>query len=248
MEAREYQTLFACEDTYWWHRGLRGILLECLERAGAGPSWRILDAGCGTGQILLELRERVSPRSVGFDASKEASAFWPKRSIGAACLASINTIPFRPSTFDAVISVDVLCCKAVQVDQAVTEMVRVLRPGGWVIAVVPAYQWLLSEHDRAVHSVRRFTRSRLLGLPGFRSVQVVRISYLFPSLLIPLALFRLLRWAVRGRRDSRPRSDLRPLPSWLNSALLFLVNLERRAFRRVDFPLGSSLILMARKP
>ncbi len=48
------------------------------------------------------------------------------------CVSSINQIPFRERSFDAVVSVDVLECEAVDEMAAYSEMWRVLKPGGLI--------------------------------------------------------------------------------------------------------------------
>ena len=48
---------------------------------------------------------------------RPAADFWSKRGIRRACVASINEIPFASNSFDAVVSVDVLECEAVDEDR-----------------------------------------------------------------------------------------------------------------------------------
>ena len=85
---------------------------------------------------------------------------------------SILAIPFPDDSFDLVISNDVLCDEgAVDDEQALREIYRVLKPGGRVFLNLPAYPWMLSRHDAAVYNVRRYTRrrlARLLQAAGFR--------------------------------------------------------------------------------
>ena len=57
MERVEYERMHEVEDRMWWYRGLRTLVAELLTRAlsraaAAGP---VLDAGCGTGGMLLKL-------------------------------------------------------------------------------------------------------------------------------------------------------------------------------------------------
>ena len=76
------------------------------------------------------------------------------------CRGSVNALPFSDDSFDAVVSADVLCHCRGGPDGCPTELKRVLRPGGRLVVNMPAYQWLLSAHDRQVHNVRRLTALR----------------------------------------------------------------------------------------
>lgn len=248
MEPYEYDTLFECETSYWWYRGLRGILIETLERLRLGPSPRILDAGCGTGATLQAIRRRVTPLGFGFDLSAHAARYWPRRDLRQMCRGSVNAIPFRDAVFDAALCIDVLESDGVVEERAYRELWRVVRPGGFVLIVVPAYAWLFNEsHHKAVHARRRYTRGRLLGLLKTAPARVLRVSYLFPTLLPALTAYRVLQRLPMFAADS-PRSDLRPLPSVLNELLFRVVDVERVLLSRIDFPFGSSILSVVQKP
>lgn len=248
MEAHEYQTLFEFEPSYWWYRGLHLILLDTVRSLGIGPDAAILDAGCGTGQNLQNLAQEITNQAYGFDFSTHAAAFWGKRCLEKACVASINEIPFAANTFEAVVSVDVLECEAVDEDEACTEMWRVLRPGGYMIVVVPAYDWMLNpEHHKAVGAVRRYSRQRLTALLERQPVDVLRVTHLFGSVFPAVAAYRLADRFLSREGDEEPRSDLKPLHPAINRLLFTVVNTERKLLRHMNVPFGSSIMAVARK-
>ena len=72
MELHEYATMAAFEDFYWWYRGLHGVIADMLRAAGVGEQARILDAGCGTGCNMLNLRHTLGVVPFGFDYSPGA--------------------------------------------------------------------------------------------------------------------------------------------------------------------------------
>ena len=49
MELREYELMDAAEGRMWWYRALHVRLCDAL----AGVRGRVLDAGCGTGGLLV---------------------------------------------------------------------------------------------------------------------------------------------------------------------------------------------------
>jgi SAM-dependent methyltransferase len=248
VEPHEYDTLFNFETFYWWYRGLHLILLDTLESLELPTGAMVLDAGCGTGQNLAHINERITQAAYGFDLSTLAASYWSKRGISRACVASINEIPFASSSFDAVVSVDVLECEAVAEEKAYEEIFRVLKPGGYIILVVPAYDWLMSEeHHRAVKAVRRYSRKRLSEFLSKQPVQILRMTHLFGSVLPAVACYRYVEQFLSGASDGRPRSELRPLNPVLNALLFQVINLERHVLRKLDIPFGSSIMATVRK-
>lgn len=247
MEAYEYETLFRFESSYWWYKGLHRILLDVLRDLRCDASALFLDAGCGTGQNLANVSSSITSKSWGFDVAAEATRYWTKRSLSTVCRASINDIPFPGDTFDFVMSVDVLECSGVDERQAYGEMWRVAKKGGYLVLVVPAYDWLMEEeHHKAVHASRRYTKERLKILLEHRSVEIVRMTHLFAAVLPAVAMYRLVLAKLHGRA-SIPTSNLRPLPSALNNLLLQVVSAEGRVLRFFDLPIGSSILAVARK-
>lgn len=248
MESHEYQTLYDLEPSYWWFRGLHLILLDTLSALGLKPNEPVLDAGCGTGQNLVNIDQQVTSNAYGFDVSPEAAHFCKKRGLAKICRASINDMPFAPDTFAAVVSVDVFECDSVLEEQAYGEIWRVLRPGGYMVLVVPAYAWLMTpEHHKAVHASRRYSKIRLAGLLSKRPVQVIRMTHLFASLFPIVAAYRLGLRAAAGDSNGPPRSELRPMHPALNSLLLAIVKAERQFLKATNLPFGSSILAVARK-
>src|SRR5258708_14328235 len=56
--------MHAVEDRMWWYRGLRALAAQLLVRALAGSpaAGPVLDAGCGTGGMLLQLGPTAAGR------------------------------------------------------------------------------------------------------------------------------------------------------------------------------------------
>ena len=182
MEAHEYQTLYHFETFYWWYKGLHGILLDQLRSLNLAAGATILDAGCGTGKNLSNIQQ-CSYKAFGFDFAAQASEFWKERGLERACLASINDIPFADESFEAVMSIDVLESDAVDERSACAELWRVTKPGGYMLLVVPAYKWLLTEeHHRAVHASRRYSRGEAVALLQQHPVEIMRSTHFFAFL------------------------------------------------------------------
>jgi hypothetical protein len=91
---------------------------------------------------------------------------------------------------------------------------------------------------------RRYTARRLAERTALAGFHEVKLGYAL-SLLFPLALGRLLR---RGPGDTdEPQAQVKPLPAWLNHALIRFQRLETALFRRVGLPWGLSVVAVVQK-
>ncbi len=246
MKPAEYRRMYEAEEVQWWYAGQRAIASALLEpalgAATAPGATRLLDAGCGTGFNLLALG-RLG-RATGIDLAPEAIVFCRERGVRAA-RASLLALPFRNAAFDAVTSFDVIYHAWVTDDRAaVAEMARVVRPGGLLLVRVPALKMLWGAHDTEVQSRHRYTRGELSALLERCGLRVERATYC-NSLLFPLLLARrrLDRWLDREGSDV---GFLPPPLEWaFKRALLAEAALVRRG---LSFPVGASVVALARKP
>src|SRR4030042_6993110 len=115
MEKHEYKTLYDFEDCYWWYLGLKHTIMKLLSTyigIDKISTFRILDIGCGTGGNLQFLKKFVE--GIGIDYSPDALSFSKIRGLKLLCRGSVEEFPFKPDTFDLILSVDVLSHKKVK--------------------------------------------------------------------------------------------------------------------------------------
>ena len=202
----------------WWYRALRANLLALLGRKVASPRALVLDAGCGTGGLLASLRQS-GIAAVGLELDEGAARIARDKGACPVVVGSIAALPFADKSFDAVLSADVLCHGGVDEAGSLAEMKRCLKAGGALLLNLPAYEWMLSDHDRAVDNVRRYTRGgleRLLRGAGFAEVSATYWN----TLLWPL---------MAARRKLLPGgagSDVRPFPRPVDFMFRMLTGLE----------------------
>lgn len=246
MERSEYYKLDRLEDRMWWfaasHRNLLTLSRRQLPLEARGQP--ILDAGCGTGGFLARLAARYPNRALfGLDADMLACRRAAAKSARPVCVGSINALPFAEGIFAAVFCVDVLCHSAVDERSAVLQFRRCLADNGWLVVNVPAYGWMLSRHDGAVHNVRRYTTKglrRLLEAAGFR---VVFATY-WNAVLFPLMVITRKFLPNRGGVASDVTEYPRLVDSMCRVATTFETILLRKGLR---LPFGSSVIAIATK-
>lgn len=110
------------------------------------PGDAVLDVGCGPASDVFELEAIVGPsgRAVGVDASRAMIAEARRRAatLGSRAdfeISPVESLPFPDATFDAVRTERVLM-HVTDAARAVSELARVTKPGGRVVAIEPDHQ------------------------------------------------------------------------------------------------------------
>jgi len=104
-----------------------------LEYFGDLNGKRVLDVGCGKGRFARVLAERNPGASlVGFDLAEAMLRHVPD-GVGA-CAGSMTALPFAAGAFDCAYATESLE-HAVDIETAVGEMCRVVRPGGRILII-----------------------------------------------------------------------------------------------------------------
>jgi SAM-dependent methyltransferase len=243
MDPKLLTTFATVERTHWWFTARRDILLSVIERfVPAGGA--ILDVGCGTGYFI----ESASPRyeAWGVDPSPKAVALCRERGLEHVVQGSAYDLgAVNGRRFNGVLFLDVL--EHLDDDaRALKEAVRVLRPGGVVIATVPAFMWLWSGHDVVNHHKRRYRLRQIEALFREAGLAIERLTY-FNFYLFPLASMDRLVSRVTGRRAA---AELRVPPKLVNRLMADTFRLERERVAdrsRVPYPFGLSILAVGRR-
>ena len=232
------------EATHFWFRGFRRFVLPVIaDVAGGRRDLLILDCGCGTGHNLALLRPYG--RAFGFDLT-QAGLVRARAAGHAVVRGDVARIPFPSCRFDMASSFDVLQC--VHGDAAaVAEMARVIRPGGALILTLAALEVLRGDHSEAWHEVRRYTPAMARALVESAGLRIERLSFLFAS-IFPLMLgVRSVQRVLRPFRALRADTDIGVPSGPVNAMLSGLLAAEAAVARRMPMPVGSSLLVVARK-
>jgi SAM-dependent methyltransferase len=239
MEERELRALLEADEYHWWYRGRRLIIAAELDRLPLRTGARVLDAGCGSGRTLQDLRAygEVS----GIELSELAADHARGRELGEVRVGRVEALPWEDDRFDLVTCLDVL--EHTPDDRvALRELRRVTRPGGWLLLTVPAYPSLWSTHDVVNHHYRRYRRSTLRRAATAAAWRVDRLTS-FNSLLLPAAAAVRVSQRYRLRNENDHVSELRVGPHWLNGVLERPLQIEAAMLRRgYTLPAGLSLL------
>ena len=165
--------LFAAATT--WKTYVRG-------RVGPYLGREVLEVGAGHGGTTRVLIRPDAARWVCLEPDPALAARLAKSiaagELPAACRVLVGTVADVEDQppFDTILYMDVL--EHIEDDRA--ELARAagrLKPGGHMIVLSPAHQWLFTPFDRAIGHYRRYTRAslRAVGPPG---LDLVRLIYL----------------------------------------------------------------------
>jgi SAM-dependent methyltransferase len=238
---------YLAEQRHFWFRGLEWFSTPLLERAVAGrTNPAILDCGFGTGANMARLSRygRVS----GFDLSTGGVDYARRYGQTRLAQASITSIPFADASFDVVTAFDILAClDQKQIDEAIAEIRRVLKPGGALFLNTAALTILRGSHAVFGQEVHRFSRSALRTTLEQRGFRVDRLTYT-NCVLFPLMLA--VRTSQRAFGFSSPEEsgvDIVVPPAFVNVPLRMALAIEARLLKMTDMPVGSSLMGLAFK-
>jgi len=138
-------------------------LTQALEAAEIAPGMRVLDVGCGRGEILHHCAE-LGAQAYGMDyalvaaqmAQRLATGDGEERNAAYVCLADAKQLPFSATSFDRVLMFDLVeHLHPWELDQALAEARRVLRPDGRLIIHTAPNVW----YNRYAYPVVRFVRT-----------------------------------------------------------------------------------------
>jgi len=261
MDRVEVQAMLNQEGRHWWYRGRRRIVCDELAQLRTGSDMRVLDAGCGSGRLLDELRS--FGQITGLDLNPDSVEIARSRGHEDVVQGPVESLPWPDETFDLVISLDMV---EHTVDDRVTlrELRRVTKHGGRFLMTVPALRALWSSHDVFNNHHRRYDRKMMRVLAAETGWTIERMTY-FNSLLLPPAAAVRIAQRLRHRDlmtnghhpdevtnetdHGKHGSDVELTPPWMSPLLELPMKLEAKWLDggRRKLPAGLSLLAVMRR-
>jgi methionine biosynthesis protein MetW len=240
------------EDNHWWFASRTRALHAMMDRVLPGRSLRLLDVGCGAGNMIHHLGRYGQVKGVEIDPRPVAVA--RQRGYDVEQGDASQGLAYDDASFDAVTALDVI--EHNQDDLSMLrEMHRVLVPGGHAIITVPAFMWLWSHNDDINAHVRRYTAEELrrkLLAAGFR-VRRLAFNNFF---VFPMAAALILLRRSRGQEpelashhlsQDEYQVEMEPASPPVNALLTGVGWLEAQLLRWISLPIGTSMIVIAQK-
>jgi dolichol-phosphate mannosyltransferase len=170
----------------WWQRRRYRIILSMAQNH---VGTQILDVGCGSSRILVDL-----PGAVGLDIRHHKLRYMRRYGTNPLITGSIFTMPFRDAQFDCVICSEVI--EHIPKDPSpIAQLLRVLRPDGLLILGTPDYStraWnaferaygFFAPHGYADEHITHYTRESMIAELATFGWVCTDLRYVFGSEMI----------------------------------------------------------------
>jgi SAM-dependent methyltransferase len=251
-----FSRLASIESKHFWFRTRNRVIATLAEQITKNWAYgyRVLEVGCGTGNVLRTLEQTCSRGVVvGMDLFAEGLAFARTRTSCPLVQGDLEQPGFGVQ-FDLIGAFDVVehLSDDLQVFRSIHSM---LKPSGVLLLTVPAHQSLWSYFDEGSHHCRRYEPADLRRKLNQTGYEIEFLSEFMASIYPLLWLVRRVRSLHRGTRNSDSADsdfalsleELRIVPV-LNELLTFVLMQEAKLIKsRLALPFGSSLVVAARR-
>lgn len=240
-----HEELYRVEKTYWWSASRRETVKQFYRLfRKKGDRDRVLDIGCGSGEMLEAMRGEGVEELFGIDRSILALNHLKRKEFIYAYLADATNLPFKDKVFDLVIILDVM--EHLGDDfSALKEAHRVLKPGGMMIMTVPAFNHLWSIRDIMLDHKRRYGKRGLQEMLKECRFKIRKCSY-FHFFYYPVMFFVI---NVRNvlQIDRKWKTDVWVVNRFLNTVFYYILLFETLIFKKLNFPFGVSILCVVER-
>lgn len=240
------------EDRVFWfgvrNRIIQAALLPVLNMLE--PGYRVLEAGCGTGNVLRMLEATCTTGTVIGIEQHGAGVSVARRRVSCPVYeADVHDVQFD-EPFDVIGLFDVI--EHLDDDAAVLNKLKGdLRAGptSRIILTVPAHPTLWSAFDVAAHHRRRYTPASLRRALETAGLDVGYLTY-FMGALYPVMKLRRKAAASRGVCPEDTMAETNLSTNRLANRVATLLTTPEISLvrRRARLPLGTSLLAIAQLP
>jgi len=231
------------EEKHFWHRVRKKIVHDMLSKHVKRGS-RVLDVGCGTGNVASYLKKKGWDVDCG-DSYLKGLLCCRKRCGEGKYFQFDLCDPVFDSEYDCITALDVI--EHIDDDALVlSNLYKALKKDGVLIVTVPAYDFMWSGRDDYAGHKRRYTINELddkLEKAGFH---VVKKSYYMTFLFPALLTYRLFSRYFSGDSANKLTSEVKINPL-LNQLFYIIFSAESILVRSFYLPFGNSIICIAKK-
>ena len=250
MDKFAFDQFARLENAHWWFRGRRAVYMTLLRSAlGETKPRRVLDLGAGVGGFPKDLGE-IGDRLFFTEYDRSAAQLCSTRFAAQGVRAQAQQLPFAAGSMGLISLFDVLE-HITDDERALSEIQRVLEPGGLMVLSVPAHAWLYSRNDEVAGHVRRYSRTALMKRVREGGFRIRRCTYantlLFPAIATIVLAEKALSSIWPSAIDEKHTNLSLRLPAWADRLLFRVFKSELLLSRKLDLPLGHSLFLVAEK-
>lgn len=239
-----YAELTALEDENFWFRARNSLILWAIKRYCTKIE-KFCEIGCGTGYVLRAIANNFPDLQIVGTEIYITGLKHVQERVSDAELMQMDArhIPYQDE-FQGIGAFDVI--EHIQEDQQVINRIFTsLCKNGYLIVTVPQHPSLWSMQDEAACHVRRYTRKELLTKlenAGF----VVERTTSFVFFLLPAMYISRRLMSKATNQDAISELRINPV---INQLFYYVLRMEEWLIKiGASFPVGGSLLVIARKP
>ncbi len=243
MKEVAYKKMDEYANRYFWYVGREKIILSLVDTIIDDSVDRIIDYGCGTGELINKLNNIYKNVEV-FGADISEKALFYCRDNGINNVLNLNIEKPKKNYYDVVLCLDVI--EHIENDtDFLNKVYDLLRIGGKLVLTVPAYNFLWSGEDYISNHIRRYTKGEIKNKIIQAGYKIVKISYFNIFLFIPLVCVLLFKRIFYPK--TMYESDLQDINKLTNQILTYIFSSERWLLKLISFPFGASIIAIVKK-
>lgn len=250
-----FSLLFEVEDRHFWFRTRNHIIRQLVQQIthDLPANYRVLEVGCGTGNVLRHLEQVCAANSVmGMDLFWDGLHYAQKRVACPLIQGDMHNPPFGVK-FDLIGLFDVLEHLPDDI-QVLTDLHQMLAPGGKLLLTVPAHASLWSYFDEASHHCRRYQKSELQQKLNAVGYEIEYLSYYMMSIFPLVWLGRRVTALVSRQKEQETKDvndmaarELKITPGMNGLLTTWLMQESRLIASRKQLPIGTSLLAIAHR-
>ena len=237
-----FEALALAEARHWWFRACNRVIIWLL-KSRIGKIRNFLEIGCGTGFVLEGIHQEYPETTLSGTEFFDEGLMHARRRVPSASFEKLEARAMNyAERFDVIGAFDVIE-HIDENEQVLANLSRALHKNGHLLLTVPQHRWLWSAADERACHVRRYTRRELVDKAGRAGLEVQYVTS-FVTLLVPLM------WLARqrpGQKNAVVNSEFE-ISDRTNRLLEFVMKIEFGLLKAgITFPLGGSLLLLAKK-
>ncbi len=229
------------EATGFWATARAKAIAEVLGTAGTMTLWEI---GAGNGNAAIPLRD------LGFDIIPieplKTGAITLVKNGFPAFHSTLENLELPNNSIDTIGAFDVLE-HLEKPEILLSEIFRVLKPGGTFVCSVPAYQWLFSDFDISIGHYMRYSRKKLRQLLDSVGLRCESFRFIFGFLVLPAFFLRRIPYLLGKRRTLRELNFSFGGNSSTINKMGCILTIVSQFEKKLKLPFGLSLIAVAKK-
>jgi SAM-dependent methyltransferase len=232
--------MFELEDSHFWFVGKHYFIDSVLSKY-KNKIHNILDLGSGTGGATKFLQRYG--KVTGIENYDYAITLAKKRGLDIK-KGDLNKFRVKDNSFDLITILDVFYHKNIKEESGILKKCNeALKKNGYLLIADSALDILKSYHDIVTQGARRYSLTQMSHLVENQGFKILKASYIY-FFLFPLLLINRF---ISNKLAKKNSSDVSSIPPIFNFVLTKIVYFESKLLRVTSFPIGSSVIILARK-